>query len=334
MKVVITGGAGFIGLTLARQLIARGALTGPSGRAEEIDSVVLFDVAVPPERPAGLDGRVRLVDGDIGDRDTVFRLIDRDDLSIFHLASVVSAGGERDFDGALRVNLDGSRNVFEAARARAGRPRVVFASSVAVFGGSAMPPVVDDTTKPTPQTTYGATKAIGELLVNDYSRKGFFDGRTARLPTIVIRPGRPNAAASSFCSGVFREPLHGQECRLPVGPDTRAALLGYRNAVEGLIRLHDVEADALGDDRAVNLPSTTHAVADMIAAVERVAAANGVALGPITAAPDPEIERIVRSWPTEVRADRARALGLPADPSLDRVVQDFIDDVVRPGAHR
>jgi len=326
MKIVITGGLGFIGLNLARAIIERGTLTGPSGNQEEVDSILLFDQFVPDSLPEGLDRRVTMQAGDISDRDTVFGLMDRDDISVFHLASVVSGGGEKDFDLAMRVNLDGGRHVFEAARVRNSLPRVVFASSVAVFGGSAMPKVVGDTTKQTPQTTYGMTKAIGELMVNDYTRKGFFDGRSVRLPTIFIRPGKPNAAASSFCSGVFREPLAGEECILPVKTDVKMALLGYRNAVAGFIGLHEADGDAIGDDRAVVLPSVTYTVQEMIDGVKRVAAANKIELGPITVRPDPVIEKIVAGWATHSEAPRAEALGLPNDESLDRVIQDFIDD--------
>ncbi len=326
MKVVIVGGAGFIGLSLARALVARGALSGSSGGQEDIDSIVLFDQTVPDARPPGLDERVAFLAGDISDRDTVFGLVDRDDISVFHLASVVSAGGERDFDLAMRVNLDGGRNIFEAARARSGMARVVFASSVAVFGGSAMPPRVGDFTKQTPRTTYGTTKAICELLVNDYTRKGFFDGRTVRLPTIFIRPGKPNLAASSFASGLFREPLAGEDCLLPVRRDTKIALLGYRNAVEGFIRVHELDSGVIGDDRAINLPSRTYDVLEMEAALQRVAASNGIAPGAIVDRPDPAIQAIVDSWAIETETARAEALGLLGDESLDRVIQDYIDD--------
>ncbi len=326
MNVVITGGTGFIGLNLARRLVLRGALTGPSGRREEIDSIVLFDAVALPERPSGLDERVEIVTGDISGREAVFGLIDRDDVSVFHLASVVSGGGERDFDLALRVNLDGGRHVLEACRARSGTPRVVLASSVGVFGGSVMPETVTDATKRTPQTTYGMTKAVGELMINDYARKGFIDGRSARLPTIIIRPGKPNAAASSFASGVFREPLNGEECVLPVETDTVMPVLGYRNCVEGFIALHEANGAALGDDRAVNLPGAAYSVGEMIEALRRVAAANDRELGPITVRPDPVIQKIVATWPRRSEAERALALGLPADESLERVVQDYIDD--------
>lgn len=329
MKVVITGGTGFIGLNLARQLIRKGSLAGPSGKQEPIDAITLFDAVAPDERPKDLDARVAIVTGDISDRDTVFSLIDRDDISVFHLASVVSGEGERDFDLAMRVNLHGGLNIFEATRARAGTPRIVFASSCAVFGGAVMPETVSDSTKQTSQTTYGVTKTIGELLINDYSRKGFFDGRSARLPTIFIRPGKPNAAASSFCSGVFREPLHGEACILPVTTDVVMPMLGYRNCVESFIALHELDADALGDDRAVGLRNDAYRVQDMIDAVTRVGEANQIKLGEITVAPDPAIEKIVLSWPTAIDDSRARKLGLPMDDSIDRVVQDFIDDFIR-----
>ncbi len=324
MKVLITGGTGFIGRMLARSILARGSLTGPSGAQEEVDAITLFDAVEPPAPLEGLDGRAQVAIGDIADKDLVFGLIDRDDVSVFHLASVVSGGGELDFDLAIRVNLMGGLNVLEAARARAGTPRLVFASSLAVFGGSAMPAVVGDTTKQTPRTTYGATKSIGELLINDYTRKGFLDGRAARLPTIVIRPGRPNLAASSFASGVFREPLNGEPCALPVRLDTRMPVLGYRSAVAGFIALHEAAPEALGDDRTVNFPAHAVTVAEMIAALKRVAGNRH--LGEITHQPDPAIEAIVATWPVETEFARATAVGLPKEANLVVIVEAYIED--------
>jgi nucleoside-diphosphate-sugar epimerase len=326
MKVVITGGTGFIGLRLARALLNRGSLTGPSGAAEPIDAMLLFDQVAPPERPEGLDERVEIRAGDISDRDTVFSLVDRDDVSVFHLASVVSGGGEKDFDLAMRVNLDGGRHVLEALRARQGLPRLVFASSIAVFGGSGMPKAVGDTTKQTPQTTYGVTKAICELLTNDYTRKGYLDGRSARLPTVIIRPGKPNLAASSFVSGVFREPLNGIDFTLPVKTETVMPLLGYRAIVEGIVRLHELPGERLGDDRAVSLPGLTVSVADMVAALKRVAGDRK--LGEITVEPDPFIEAIVATWPLDTYHERALSLGLPKEASLDEIVAYYIEDYV------
>lgn len=326
MKVVITGGMGFIGLRLARRIVELESLTGPSGKAEPVDELLLFDQAVPQAPPPGLDGRVTMVSGDIADRATVSALIDRDDISVFHLASVVSGGGEKDFDLAMRVNLDGGRNVMEACRARDGLPRLVFASSIAVFGGAVMPDRVGDTTKQTPRTTYGITKSICELLINDYSRKGFLDGRSARLPTVIIRPGVPNAAASSFVSGIFREPLNGVDFVLPVKPETAMPLLGYRAIVEGIIKLHELPGDRLGDDRAVGLPSLTVTVAEMIEALRRVA--GGRALGNITVEPDPFIEEIVATWAQATDDGHAGDLDLPREESLDEIVAYYIEDYV------
>ena len=253
MKVVVTGGTGFLGLRLARAILERGTLYGASAAPEPIDKMILFDVVTPPERPQGLDERAEIVSGDISDRDLVMRLISGDSLSVFHFASVVSAGAEQDFDLALKVNLYGGLNVLEAARAAPGLPRVVFTSSLAVFGGSAMPDTVSDDTKITPMTTYGMTKVVNELLLNDYTRKGFLDGRGARLPTVIIRPGKPNKAASGFASGVFREPLAGIDYELPVTNETRMAVSGYRTIIEGILTLHEAESDAIGDDRSINL---------------------------------------------------------------------------------
>ncbi len=324
MKIVITGGAGFLGIMLARRLLGLAYMPGASGERLKIDEIVLFDMAVPDRRPAGLDHRATFIAGEISDKAAIDRLIDRPDIGIFHLASVVSGGGEADFDLAIRVNLTGHLRVLEAARALGSQPRIVFASSIAVFGGSAMPKTVGDATKQLPQTTYGMTKAVGELLINDYSRKGYIDGRAARLPTVVIRPGKPNAAASSFASGVFREPLNGAECILPVGLNTIMPVAGYRTVIEGFLRLYEADAQALGDDRAISLPAINVNVETMIAALKRVAADRK--LGPIRIKRDPVIERIVAGWPVGSRFDRALALGLPQDPDLDSIIRAYIAD--------
>jgi len=324
MKVVITGGAGFLGRRLARRLLERGRLTAPSGASEPIDEIVLFDVGEPPEAISADRVAVRTIKGDISDRDTVFGLIDRDDVSVFHLASIVSGGGEKDFDLAMRVNLDGGRHLLEAVRTRNGIPRVVFASSLAVFGGAAMPMAVGDTTKQTPQTTYGITKAILEMLVNDYTRKGYLDGRSARLPTVIVRPGKPNAAASSFVSGVIREPLNGIDFALPVPETMSVAVLGYRAIVDGILHLHELDGDRLGDDRAVGLPSLTVTVSEMIDALRRVAGTRR--LGRIAVEPDPFISSVVDAWPTVCLSERAGHLGFPSEESLDEIIRYFIED--------
>ena len=327
MKVVITGGLGFLGQRLARALLDRGTLTGASGEQEPIDALFLFDAAVPEQAPAGLDDeRVAMVAGDISDGEAVRALIAGDSLSVFHFASVVSAGAEQDFDLALAVNLTGGLNVLDACRPAPGLPRLVFTSSIAVYGGSGLPETVTDATKITPQGTYGVTKVINEHLVADYTRKGWLDGRGGRPPTVIVRPGKPNKAASGFASGLFREPLAGIDHELPVSRDTRIVLGGYRTIVESLVALHEVPSAALGDDRTINLPSFSATAGEMVAALERVGA--GRNLGAIIDAPNAAVQRLVGSWPAHAKAERAAALGLPRNPPLDEVVRQYIEDYV------
>jgi nucleoside-diphosphate-sugar epimerase len=324
VKVVITGGGGFLGRTLGRRLLDRGALTAPSGREEAIDRLVLLDVAHGPASNPSSDPRIELVTGDVTDAEFVRGLVDRDDISVFHLASMVSSGCEVDFDGAFEVNIGGGQAIFEACRARASRPRLVFTSSLAAFGGEGAAGVASDTTKLMPETTYGITKAICELLVNDYTRKGFLDGRSARLPTVVIRPGRPNAAASSWVSGIFREPLNGEEAVLPVDVDTSVPLSGYRTVVDNLIRLHEVEGEAIGADRGMNLPALTVTAQDMIDSLQ--ATVGDRPLGPVTHKPDPLVARIFAGWAERMASDRATRLGLVADESLEPIIKAYIED--------
>jgi D-erythronate 2-dehydrogenase len=315
MRIVVTGGLGFIGVALARRLLGR----------DDVDSLVLFDAPGAADPPPDIVGRAEIVRGDIRDGDVVRGLLEGE-VGVFHLASIVSAQGEQDFDLALSVNLDGARNVLEACRALGSRPRLVFASTLAAFGGAEMPQTVGDTTKLTPQTTYGTTKAVCELLVNDYTRKGFLDGRTARLPTVIIRPGAANPAASAFASAVFREPLAGHDYVLPVRPETRLPVIGVRTAVECLIRLYQCDREAFGDDRSLNLPSISVTVAEMIDSLGRVAGDR--ATGAIEIRPDPGIERIVSTWPLHASAERACTLGLPQDRGLDDIVGAYLDEML------
>ena len=326
MKVLITGGGGFIGVRLARALLDRGVLTGVTGDEESIDELLLFDSVEVSELFGKKEGDIviRRAIGDISDLETVRGLIDQDDISVFHLASVVSGGGEKDFDLAMRVNLDGGRYLLEGLRTRRGLQRIVFASSMAVFGGAGMPSRVGDTVKQTPQTTYGVTKSILELLINDYTRKGFLDGRSARLPTVIIRPGKPNLAASSFVSGVFREPLNGVDFDLPVPLDTVMPVLGYRAIVQNLIELHEVDGGRLNDDRAVGLPSHTVTVQEMINALHAVSGDR--LLGEIAVKPDPFIVGICRTWPRDCENARAMQLGLQKETDLEEIVRYYIED--------
>ena len=323
MKIIITGGGGFLGSELATTLLNRGELNGPSGDQEPIEEIVLIDARfVMPQN----DPRVQQIVGDISERNVIDEAIgSSQNISIFHLASMVSGECEEHYDDALRVNLDGGRNVFEAARAAAGRSRVVFASSIASFGGAAMPSPVSDTAKQTPQTTYGITKAICELLINDHTRKGHFDGRSARLPTVIIRPGKPNAAASSWASGMFREPLNGETCELPVRRDQPHPMTSFRTVVDSFVALHEAPEDRLGDDRAYGLPA--HQVTPAMAgkALSELAEEKNLVLGQIEDAFDPRIQAIVDTWPTAVDGYRAVALGLPEPPPLKKIVEQYLE---------
>jgi nucleoside-diphosphate-sugar epimerase len=312
MRIVITGGCGFLGCRLALRLLER----------RDIDELLLFDNA-PSAPPLPEDRRLRLVTGDIADRETVRGVVAPGTNSVFHLAAVVSGEAEADTDLGYRVNLDGARAVLEACRALGTCPRLVFASSLAVYGG-ALPPAVGEDTPLTPQTSYGTQKAIGELMVNDYSRKGFVDGRALRLPTVVVRPGRPNRAASTFASSIIREPLSGRETVCPVSPGTVMALASPRRVVDALLRAHDLPGDAFGASRSLQLPGFSVAVGEMAAAVRR--AGGEQAYTRIRWEPDPLIQRIVSGWPQALAAQRAAALGFAADNGMDEVVQAFIED--------
>ena len=320
MHVVITGGAGFIGKKLASALLARGTLETASGR-QTIERLTLFDVV----RAEGLaeDARLTSIAGNITDFAEVHRAI-RDDVGgVFHLAAIVSANAEEDFDLGMRVNLEGTRHVLEACRALPQPVRLVFASSVAVYGGD-MPDVLDDGTILTPQTSYGAQKAVGELLLSDYSRKGFVDGRALRLPTIVVRPGRPNRAASTFASSIIREPLAGQEAICPVERDAAMYILSPRRVVDALIRAFELPADAFGMTRMLTLPGITVSIGEMVDALEKVAGKRVAAR--VKWQPDPTIQKIVAGWPTAFDARRARGMGFEGDSDFASIIRAHVED--------
>ncbi len=312
MRVVITGGCGFLGRRLTLRLLDRG----------DIDELVLFDSA-PSALPLPEDRRLALMTGDIADRAVVREAIAPGTDAVYHLAAVVSGEAEADTDLGYRVNLDGTRAVLEACRALGTCPRLIFASSLAVYGGE-LPPDVGDDTPLRPQTSYGTQKAIGELLVNDYSRKGFVDGRALRLPTVVVRPGRPNRAASTFASSIIREPLSGKDAVCPVSPDTVMALASPRWVVAGLVHALDLPGAAFGDNRSLQLPGFSVAVGDMVEAVRRLG--GEAAHARIRWRPDPLVQQIVSGWPPALFASRAAALGFTADPDIDAVVRAFIED--------
>lgn len=316
MKVLITGGLGFLGYRLAHTLLERGTLD-----SQPLTEVVLLDTVLPPE--ASSDARLRALSGDISDQAVLAHAACPDADVVFHLAAVVSGAAEADFDLGMRVNLDGTRRLLECCRACARPPRFVFASSVAAFGGE-LPDTVDDATTPAPQSSYGTQKVIGEYLVCDYTRRGYIDGRALRLPTIVVRPGKPNAAASSFASGVIREPLNGQASECPVDPDTGVWLLSPRRAVEAFIRAAELPAAAWDAKRVINLPGLTATVAEMLDALGRIAGASTAAR--VVFKPDARVQSIVKTWPTRFQTPRARELGFAADPDIDSVIRDYMAD--------
>ncbi|MEO7191889.1 MAG: D-erythronate dehydrogenase [Vicinamibacterales bacterium] len=318
MNVLITGGAGFLGQRLAARLREHPVLLGTDGREERVDRIVLLDVTVASGAD---DHRVVAVAGDVSDRRLLEELIQPDTTAIFHLAAVVSGAAEADFDLGMRINLDASRQLLEVCRQRGHRPTMVFTSSVAVFGGD-LPDVVQDSTAVNPQSSYGAEKAIAELLVSDYSRRGFVDGRVLRLPTVSVRPGRPNAAVSSFASGIIREPLNGEPAVCPVAADTRLWILSPSRAVDALVRAQQLPGDALGRQRVVNLPGLSVTVAEMVQALERVGGPQAASL--IRWEPDARIQQLVSSWPGAFSTPRGRALGFEADSDIDAVVRAYI----------
>jgi len=308
MKSVITGGGGFLGSRLAAALRARDASA----------DITLLDMSFAP----GLEAKFRCIAGDVASPDVIAKALGDDTDSIFHLAAVVSGGAEADFDLGYHVNMDGTWKLLEAARKLRKPPRIVYTSSVAAFGG-ALPDVLDDSTTPAPQTSYGTQKVIGEYLVADYTRKGFIDGRSLRLPTIVVRPGKPNLAASSFASGIIREPLAGVACDCPVPDSTGVWILSPRRVVEAFLHAHDLASSAWPTTRVVNLPGITLTVREMIDAMGRVAGREAVSR--VKFVPDARIQGIVKTWPVRFRTDRALAMGFKADNDFESIVKDHLE---------
>src|SRR6516225_3127998 len=318
VHVVVTGGAGFLCARLTREILKAGTLGAAGGPPGPVTKITLIDQA-PAPADLTADDRVTAVRSDLTELGS--GALGGADV-VFHLAAAVSAECEADFDLGIHANLRGTEALLAACRALGTRPVVVLASSVAVFGGSPsrpLPPVIVDHTAPNPQTSYGTQKTMGELLLADYTRKGFLRGRALRLMTVAVRPGRPNRAASGFVSGMIREPLAGQRATCPVPADTQVALASPAKAVAALLRAATCTEQAWGDRSAVTMPALTVSVGEMAAALERVAGPGVSAL--IDWTPDPVITAMMAGWPARVQADRAARLGLTPDPDFDSIIR-------------
>lgn len=316
MKILITGGGGLVGQKLARRLAARGTMRGAA-----IDEIVLADVLEPPVFEA--ECKISTVVGDISRPEDVAGMIDGETQVIYHLAAILSGHAEVEFDHGIAVNLMGTLHLMQRAREMGTQPVFVYASSIATLGGD-VPDPIEDWTATNPQTSYGTQKAAGELLLNDFSRKGFVRGRGVRLPTISVRPGKPNRAASSFMSSIIREPLNGEEAICPVGLDFQHYYLSPRMCVENLVRIAEVEQEALGMNVNMTMPGLTHTISDLIDAMRDVAGPEPAQR--IRFESQPNIEKIVMGWRYAFNPAKALALGLEADKSYHDNVRYYLED--------
>jgi nucleoside-diphosphate-sugar epimerase len=318
MHVTILGGAGFLGRKLAARIAAAGALGGRAVTGMSLlDQVALEKTGATPP-----DARfpVQVIQAGLDDYEKLRRAMPDGTGVVFHLAAVVSAQAEADFHLGLRVNVEGTRNVLAAAASLTVPARLVFSSSVATYSGG-QDALIEDGTRQVPANSYGAQKAIGELMVHDHARRGFVDGVSLRLPTIVVRPGRPNKAASSFASSILREPFLGEEALLPVPESFRLWVASPRTAVDWLLHAAAVPGESLGLDRSLNLPGISVSVAEMLAAL----ATAGGDRSRIKAVDDPEILKVVSPWPARFDAARARALGFADQGSIEAIVAEFLE---------
>jgi nucleoside-diphosphate-sugar epimerase len=317
MHILITGAAGMVGRKIAERLLAERRIAG-----RDITKLTLHDIVAPDTRPTERT-TILPIAGDISDRTVADRLVAEKPDIVMHLAAIVSGEAEADFDKGYAVNLDGTRHLFEAVRAQHYKPRMIYASSIAVFG-TPFPEPIPDEFHLTPLTSYGTQKAVGELLLNDYTRRGIFDGIGLRLPTICVRPGKPNKAASSFFSGIIREPLAGVEAILPVPRTVLHTHASPRSAVNFLIHAAEIDGDKVGPRRNLTMPGVAVTVGGQIESLARVAGDRFAAL--IREEPDPTVWAIVQNWPTQFDAKRARALGFKAEDNFDDIVRAHIED--------
>ncbi|WP_346893137.1 D-erythronate dehydrogenase [uncultured Roseibium sp.] len=319
VKVLVIGAAGMIGRKLVDRLVSEQVLGG-----REIGELLLADV-VAPSAPAGAPCPVETIACDFSEPGQAEALMAKRPEIIFHLAAIVSGEAEADFEKGYRINLHGTQRLFEAIRLAGDGycPRVVFTSSIAVFGAPFPDPIPDDFHL-TPLTSYGTQKAIGELLLADLTRQGMMDGIGIRLPTVVVRPGKPNAAASGFFSGIIREPLNGQEAKLPVGDDVLHWMASPRASVGFLIHAANMDGEKIGPRRSLTMPGLPVTVGEEIDALRRIGGEERVKL--IRREPDEAVQRIVAGWPRQFDAARAVSLGFEADASFDEIVRIYIEE--------
>ena len=317
MRIAITGAAGMVGRKLTERLIADGTLNGAAIESLHLQDIVPFE---PPQASFDITAET----SDLADPGVAEALAARDADMVFHLAGVVSGEAEANFDKGYRANLDGTRFLLDAIRLREGyAPRVVYSSSIAVFGAP-FPPAIGDDFQQVPLTSYGAQKQIGELILTDYTRRGFMDGVALRLPTICVRPGKPNLAASGFFSSIIREPLAGKEAVLPVSRDVVHTHASPRSAVGFLLHAAGLPSEEIGPRRAITLPGVAVSVSEQIEALRRIAGDKAVAL--IREQHDPAISAIVEFWPQRFEANRASRLGFTAETSFDDIIRIHIED--------
>ncbi len=340
---LITGGSGFLGARLAARIL----------EAEPNTRLILTDQVDSP-RLDPIRGKVQFIPGDLSDPAFSRELLSSEVERVFHLASLVSGGAEQNFELGLKVNVYATLNLLEACRLRGNKPIFVFTSSIATFGGKEMPPEVTDWTFQHPQNSYGVAKVIGEQLLNDYTRKGFIDGRGVRFPAVIVRD-IPNTALSGYASNMIREPLAGKDYVCPVPKDTRIPLVSVKTAVETLYALGRIEGNLLGDFRTVNGRGISPSAEEIARAVELVGKRGGFrtkaalttaadfgaekspsgkdretpsqfnrTIGTITFQPDPSVEPIIATWPKIMRADRAEALGLPGDRDIQSIIEEYL----------
>ncbi|AIN16675.1 3-beta hydroxysteroid dehydrogenase/isomerase family protein [Yersinia rochesterensis] len=318
MNIMVTGAAGFLGRRLIEHLLTLESLTDSQGHQHSINKIIACDV-VPLRGIA--NERVQVSCGDIADSSWLANVFDHQIGTVFHLAAIVSSQAEEEFELGMRINFDATRGLLERARQLGHCPKTIITSSVAVFGGE-LPAVVPDEQVWAPQSSYGTQKALNDLLLADYSRRGFVDGRSLRMPTIVVRPGKPNRAASSFASGIIREPLQGIAVVCPVSPQTPLWLLSPKMAINNLIHGHQLDASQLKSGRVINLPGLSVRVQQIIDTLRRIAGNEVADL--IRIQKDPLIEKIVNSWPGNFDARYAKSLGFCSDRDINSIINDFI----------